>query len=74
MFQISEVKDGLTRLQPGQFLVMHGMPGSGKSVLAAEAIKDPEITLRVSHENSSDSQYCCCALSPASCLENCIAK
>ena len=30
----------------GEFLAIHGMPGSGKSVLAAEAIRDPEITLK----------------------------
>ena len=34
-------------MDAGKFLVLHGMPGSGKTVLAAEAIRDPEITLRV---------------------------
>jgi ABC-type glutathione transport system ATPase component len=34
-------------LQPGQFLAIHGMPGSGKSVLAAGIAHDPEVTLKV---------------------------
>ena len=41
------MKQGLGRLESGQFLVIHGMPGSGKSVLAAEAARDPDITLNV---------------------------
>ncbi len=43
------LKDGLSQLEAGRFLVIHGMPGSGKSVLAAEAVRDPEITLTVKH-------------------------
>ena len=37
---------GLANLDSGEFLAIHGMPGSGKSVLAAEALRDPEITLK----------------------------
>lgn len=36
-------------MESGQFLVVHGMPGSGKSVLAAEAVRDPSITLEVTN-------------------------
>jgi apoptotic protease-activating factor len=39
------LKESLKSLESGQFLVIHGMPGSGKSVLAAEAVRDPNITL-----------------------------
>ena len=46
-FQLKRIKHGLSELDAGKFLVLHGMPGSGKTVLAAEAIRDPEITLRV---------------------------
>ena len=45
--QLKRIKFGLSELDAGKFLVLHGMPGSGKTVLAAEAIRDPEITLRV---------------------------
>ena len=40
------VKEGLANLDNGHFLAIHGMPGSGKSVLAAEVLRDPEITLK----------------------------
>lgn len=46
--QLKTVKQLLARLESGQFLVVHGMPGSGKSVMAAEAVRDPDITLYVS--------------------------
>jgi ABC-type uncharacterized transport system ATPase component len=46
-FQLKRVKLGLSELNAGQFLVVHGMPGSGKSVLAAEAVRDPDITMTV---------------------------
>ena len=35
-------------LEPGHYVALHGMPVAGKSVLAAEAVRDPEITLQVS--------------------------
>ena len=35
----------MSNLETGKFLTLHGMPGSGKSVLAAESIRDPQITL-----------------------------
>ena len=44
---VTNVKQGLVSLDPGQFLVVHGMPGSGKSVLAAECVHDMDITLNV---------------------------
>ncbi len=44
--KLKAVKEGLSSLMPNQFLTIHGMTGSGKSVLAAESIRDPEITLR----------------------------
>ncbi len=49
--QLRKVKEGLCLLEPAQFLVVHGMPGSGKSVLAAEAVRDQDITLSVSDWN-----------------------
>ena len=47
LLQVKELKAKVAELQPGQFLVLHGMPGAGKSVLAAEVVHDPEITLKV---------------------------
>ena len=44
--EMDAVKEGLANLDNGQFLAIHGMPGSGKSVLAAEVLRDPEITLK----------------------------
>ena len=44
--ELEAVKEGLANLDNGQFLAIHGMPGSGKSVLAAEVLRDPEITLK----------------------------
>ena len=38
-FQLEAIKQGLSELSPGQFLTLHGMPGSGKSVLAAESVR-----------------------------------
>ena len=29
-----------------RFLVLHGMPGSGKSVLAAESVRDPAVAVQ----------------------------
>ena len=43
--QLKAIKEGLSNLETGKFLALHGMPGSGKSVLAAESIRDPQITL-----------------------------
>ena len=45
MFQLDAIKEGLSDLCPGRFLTLHGMPGSGKSVLAAESVRDPKVTL-----------------------------
>ena len=42
-FQLEAIKQGLSELTPGQFLTLHGMPGSGKSVLAAESVRDKKI-------------------------------
>lgn len=39
------LKEKLGALKPGNFLVLHGTPGSGKSVLAAEALRDPTVSL-----------------------------
>jgi KaiC/GvpD/RAD55 family RecA-like ATPase len=44
---MKELKREVASLEPGQFLAIHGMPGSGKTVLAAEVVHDPEITLTV---------------------------
>ena len=44
-FQLAAIKEGLSGLKPGKFLTLHGMPGSGKSVLAAESVRDPRVTL-----------------------------
>ena len=44
--EMDAVREGLANLEHGQFLAIHGMPGSGKSVLAAEVLRDPEITLK----------------------------
>jgi DNA replication protein DnaC len=44
---MQELKSKVCELQPGQFLAIHGMPGSGKSVLAAGIAHDPEVTLKV---------------------------
>ena len=44
--EMDAVKEGLANLDNGHFLAIHGMPGSGKSVLAAEVLRDPEITLK----------------------------
>ena len=34
---------------PSRFLVLHGMPGSGKSVLAAETVRDPGLAVQQFH-------------------------
>ena len=44
---MKELKAKVAELEPGQFLAIHGMPGSGKSVLAAEVAHDPDVTLAV---------------------------
>ena len=36
----------MATLDNGEFLAIHGMAGSGKSVLGAEVLRDPEITLK----------------------------
>ena len=46
-FQLTAIKDSLKLLEPGHFLALHGMPVAGKSVLAAEAVRDADITLQV---------------------------
>ena len=38
----------MTSLEPGHYVALHGMPVAGKSVLAAEAVRDPNIALQVS--------------------------
>ena len=43
---LQRIKDHLCKLEPGDFLTLHGMPVSGKLVLASEALRDPEVTLR----------------------------
>ena len=43
--ELDSIKDGLASLASGRFLAVHGMPGSGKSVLAAESVRDPQVTL-----------------------------
>ena len=45
--QLTAIKDSLKVLEPGHFLALHGMPVAGKSVLAAEAVRDADITLQV---------------------------
>ena len=40
------IKNTLKALEPGNFVALHGMPVAGKSVLAAEAVRDPDITLK----------------------------
>ena len=32
-----------------RFLVLHGMPGSGKTVLAAETMRDPDLVINTFH-------------------------
>ena len=44
--ELQQVKECLTNLDNGEFIALHGMAGSGKSVLAAEVLRDPEITLK----------------------------
>ncbi|XP_069481884.1 apoptotic protease-activating factor 1-like [Ambystoma mexicanum] len=39
--QVQAIREHLLRLEPGCWVVLHGMAGSGKSVLAAEALRDP---------------------------------
>ena len=39
------LKESLSQLDNGEFLAIHGMAGTGKSVLAAEALRDPDVTL-----------------------------
>ena len=46
-FQLSAIKVSLKALEPGHYVALHGMPVAGKSVLAAEAVRDPSITLQV---------------------------
>lgn len=38
-------------MQPGQFVVLHGMAGAGKSVLAAETVRNVELTSGVFENN-----------------------
>ena len=40
----------MTALEPGNFVALHGMPVAGKSTLAADAVRDPEITLQVNEK------------------------
>ena len=43
---MKDVRDILAALDNGEFLAIHGMAGSGKTLLAAEVLRDPEITLK----------------------------
>ena len=43
--ELDRIKEGLASLTSGRFLAVHGMPGSGKSVLAADSVRDPSLTL-----------------------------
>lgn len=43
--RVKQVKQLLNKLDRGSFVAIHGMPGSGKSVLAAESLRDPDLTL-----------------------------
>ena len=40
----------MTALEPGNFVALHGMPVAGKSTLAADAVRDLEITLQVNEK------------------------
>ena len=44
---VDKIKENLSQLAQDHFLVLHGMGGCGKSVLAAEVVRDPKITLQV---------------------------
>ena len=44
--EIQELKEGLSNLDNGEFLAIHGGAGSGKSVLGAEVLRNTEITLK----------------------------
>ena len=57
LLQLNQIKEKLQCLDSGHFVVIHGMPGSGKSVLAAEAVRDPEITLKVRTQNCEDNSF-----------------
>ena len=49
--QISQLRQCLKEMSPGQFVVLHGMAGSGKSVLASESVRSIEIMIN-SFENN----------------------
>lgn len=53
MFQLHDIKRELRNLHRGRYVVLHGMTGSGKSVLAISAVRDK----RLLTDNFHNSMY-----------------
>jgi len=49
--QISEIRRCLKEISPGHFVVLNGMAGAGKSVLAAESVRDADLVLNTFDNN-----------------------
>ena len=49
--QVDQIRDCLKNMEHGQFVVLHGMAGAGKSVLAAESLRDLDIVMNTFDNN-----------------------
>ena len=49
--QVDQIRDCLKGMEHGQFVVLHGMAGAGKSVLAAESLRDLDIVMNTFDNN-----------------------
>lgn len=49
--QISQIRQCLKEMSPGQYVVLHGMAGAGKSVLASESVRNVDIMINTFENN-----------------------
>ncbi len=49
--QLNHIRQCLRQMVMGQFIVLHGMAGTGKSVLAAEAVRDVDLMVNTFNSN-----------------------
>ena len=51
ILQISQIRQCLKEMSSGQFVVLHGMAGAGKSVLASESVRNVDIMINTFENN-----------------------
>lgn len=49
--QVAQIRECLRGMSQGQFVVIHGMAGAGKSVLAAESLRDIDLMVNIFENN-----------------------